>query len=300
MKKSILWAALALPTLALGQFSETFDDYTSGDYICVVSENFYPWTAGTEGTDGDAQVTDENAYESLNSLKLEQTAAAGGPADVLLDISKNEGNWSLTYQMFVEEGFSAYFNVQGTDAPGSEQPGSWQLNCAVSADGSVATEGPWGAAAPANVTIGEWFEVRVVVDLDQGLAKFWLAGNEVAQFPYVGNFSSVNLFAYGDVTTNGFYYVDEVNLEVSDVVLVGMNEAVASAFDFAPNPSNGLLQLTGVQQAQDLVVLDLMGREVARQSIEAGQQMVRFDVPEGVYLFGSADQSQLRKLVVRR
>ena len=300
MKKSILLAACALPMLTYGQFSESFDDYTSGDYICVVSDNFYPWTAGTEGTDGDAQVTDENAYESLNSLKLEQTAAAGGPADVLLDISKSEGNWSLTYQMYVEDGFSAYFNVQGTDIPGSEQPGSWQLNCQISPDGTTIVEGPWGAANPVNVPVGEWFEVRTVVDLDQGLSKFWLAGIEVAQFAYVGNFSSVNLFAYGDVATNGFYYVDDVNLEISDVVLVGMDEVAASSFDFAPNPSNGLLQLSGVQQAQELVVLDLMGREVVRQRVDAGQQSVRFDLSEGVYLFGSANQSNFRKLVVRR
>lgn len=299
MKKTLLCAALVAPLLSFGQFTEGFEDYVSGDYVSVVSDYFYPWVAGTEGTDGDLQITDENAFESLNSLKVEQTAAAGGPGDVLLDVAQAEGNWSLTWKMLVEEGFAAYFNVQGTDAPGAGTD-SWQLNCAIDAQGAALVDGPWGGAAPVNVTIGSWFEVRVVVDLDQGLAKLWLEGQEVAQFPYVGNFSSINFFAFGDGTTTGFYYVDDIALEVSDVVLVDVAEATAEAFDFAPNPTNGTLRLSGVTQAQDIVVLDLMGREVFRSAVDAGQQTLRLDIPEGVYLLGTSDMRNLRKLVVRR
>lgn len=299
MKKTLLCAALCAPLLSFGQFTEGFEDYVAGDYVCVVSDHFYPWTAGTEGTDGDLQITDENAHESLNSLKVEQTAAAGGPGDVLLEVAQTEGNWSLTWQMLVEEGFAAYFNVQGTDVPGAGT-GSWQINCAIDAQGAAAVDGPWGVAAPVNVAIGEWFEVRVVVDLDQGLAKIWLAEQEVAQFPYVGNFSSVNFFAFGDGTTTGFYYVDDVALEVSDVVLVDVAEQAVAAFEFAPNPTRGDLRLSGVTEAQDIVVLDLMGREVVRAAVDAGQQTLRLDIPDGVYLIGTSDQRNLRKLVVRR
>ena len=52
-------------------------------------------------------------------------------------------------------------------------------------------------------------------------------------------------------------------------------------------------------QAQDLVVLDLMGREVLRVAVEVGQQSVAVDVPDGVYLFGPESGRGLRKLVVR-
>ena len=88
MKKTLLCAALVAPLLSFGQFTEGFEDYVSGDYVSVVSDYFYPWVAGTEGTDGDLQITDENAFESLNSLKVEQTAATGGPGDVLLDVAQ--------------------------------------------------------------------------------------------------------------------------------------------------------------------------------------------------------------------
>lgn len=298
MKKTILFAALAAPLFSFGQFTEGFEDYIAGDYVCVVSDHFYPWTVGTEGTDGDLQITDENAFESLNALKVEQTAAAGGPGDVLLEVAQTEGNWSVTWQMLVEEGFAAYFNVQGTDAPGSGTD-SWQINCAIDAQGSTAVDGPWGVAAPVSVSIGSWFEARVVVDLDQGLAKLWLEGQEVAQFPYFGNFSSVNFFAFGDGTTTGFYYVDDIALEVSDVVLVDVDEQAANAFKFAPNPTSGELRLNGMTESTTLVVLDQMGREVARTAVDAGQQAVEFDLPNGVYFLGTADNAPLQKLVVR-
>jgi len=298
MKKSLLFAALAAPFFSFGQFTEGFEDYMAGDYVCVVSDHFYPWTAGTEGTDGDLQITDENAFESLNALKVEQTAAAGGPGDVLLEVGQTEGNWSLTWQMLVEEGFAAYFNVQGTDVPGAGTD-SWQINCAIDPDGNAAVDGPWGVAAPVPVSIGAWFEVRVVVDLDQGLAKIWLEGQEVAQFPYVGNFSSINFFAFGDGTTTGFYYVDDIALEVSDVVLVDVAEQAAARFGFAPNPTSGAVRLSGLTEAQVLVVLDQMGREVAKTAVDAGQQAVEFDLPNGVYFLGTEKRTSLQKLVIR-
>lgn len=177
---------------------------------------------------------------------------------------------------------------------------SWQANCAISPDGTANVDGPWGVAAPVTVPVGAWYAVRLVVDLDQGLAKLWLADQEVAQFPYVGNFSSINFFAFGDGTTNGFYFVDDIQLEVSDIVLVDVAEHAATAFEFAPNPTRGELRLSGVVEAQELVVLDLMGREVARAAVDAGQNTVSFDIPDGVYLLGTANQRNLRKLVVRR
>ena len=43
-----------------------------------------------------------------------------------------------------------------------------------------------------------------------------------------------------------------------------------------------------------------MGREVSRVAVEAAQQSVTLDIPEGVYLFGPESGQGMRKLVVRR
>ena len=82
--------------------------------------------------------------------------------------------------------------------------------------------------------------------------------------------------------------------------MLSVTEPVAQAFGFHPNPTQGKLTLEGVQSQMNVVVLDLMGREVLTETIEAGQQTVELDLPDGVYLIGTDDQQNLRKLVVRR
>lgn len=299
MKKLVLPVALFATTTLFAQFEEGFESYAVGDYICVQSDVFDTWTAGQEGTNQDAQITDEYASEGVNSLKIEAQAIAGGPMDVVMNVDKTDGNWSLDWDMYIPDGNSAYFNVQGTDVPGAGT-NSWQCNFFAATDGSALADGPWGMSDGTTVPLSAWFNVRLVVDLDQGLFKMWIDGEELFQAAYDGDFSSINFYALGDGTTIGLYYVDNVTLAESDVDLVGVEDMVTEPFGFAPNPTNGELNLSGVLESQVLIVLDLMGREVHRATVEAGQQSLTIDVPEGVYLFGPADGQAMRRLVVRR
>lgn len=298
MKKLVLPVVLFATTSAFAQFEEGFESFTAGDFICVESDLFDPWPGGTAGSDWDAPVSDEFASEGVNSLKLEAQAVAGGPMDVVMNIGKTEGNWSLDWDMYIPDGNSAYFNVQGTDVAG-EGTNSWQCNFFAASDGSAIADGPWGMSDPGFVPLGGWFNVRFVVDLDQGLFKLWIDEEEMFQAVYDGNFSSINFYALGDGQTIGLYYVDNVTLAESDVELVGVEDMAVVPFGFAPNPTNGTLNISGITTSQDLVVLDLMGREVTRVPVEVGQQSVSFDIPDGVYLFGPANGASMRKLVVR-
>lgn len=299
MKKLILPVALFAATAAFGQFEEGFESYAVGDFICVESDLFDTWPGGTAGGDLDAQVTDEQASEGTNSLKIEAQAVTGGPMDVILNVMKSEGNWSLDWDMMIPDGNSAYFNVQGTDVAGAGT-NSWQCNFFVDAAGNALADGPWGMSDATTVPIDEFFNVRYVVDLDQGLFKMWIDGEELFQAPYDGNFSSINFYALGDGQTIGLYYVDNITLAESDVDLVGVDDVVSTPFGFAPNPTSGRLNLTGLHAATEVVILDLMGREVDRHAVDAGQQDVELNIPDGVYLIGTGQQKQLRKLVVRR
>ena len=299
MKKLLLPVLLFATTSAFAQFEEGFESFNAGDFICVESDLFDPWPGGTAGSDWDAPVSDEYSSEGEKSLKLEAAAVAGGPMDVLLNIGKTEGNWSLDFDMLVPEGNSAYLNVQGSDIAG-ETTNSWQCNFFVYTDGSPTADGPWGMSDITFIPLGEWFNIRYVVDLDQGIFKMWVDGEELYQAPYDGNFSSINFYALGDNETIGLYYVDNFTLAESDIVLVGVEDLAAVPFSFSPNPTTGILNLNGVLESQDLVVLDLMGREVSRVAVEVGQKTAAIDVPNGVYLFGPENGQGLRKLVVRR
>ena len=63
--------------------------------------------------------------------------------------------------------------------------------------------------------------------------------------------------------------------------------------DFALNPTNGTT--TGVTQAQDIVVLDLMGREVFRSAAMPDSRLCARH--SGRLLLGTSERT--RKLVVR-
>ena len=299
MKKLLLFAACFAATGAYAQYEEGFEDYTAGDYICVESDLFDIWPGGTEGSEWDSQVDDSLAFEGVNSLKIEAQNVTGGPMDVLLNVGKSEGNWSLDWEMLIPTGHSAYFNVQGTDVAGAGTD-SWQCNVFATTDGTLMTDGPWGMADPSAVPHDEWFNVRFVVDLEQDLFKMWIDGEEVFQAAYNGNFSSINFYALGDGESIGLYYVDNITLAESDVILVGVEDVVAEPFGFSPNPTAGQLNLSGISETQELVVLDLTGREVVRQTVEPAQQRISLDIPEGVYLFGPASGQGLQKLVIRR
>jgi hypothetical protein len=299
MKKLVLPVVLFATTSAFAQFEEGFESFAAGDFICVESELFDPWPGGTAGSEWDAPVSDDYSSEGEKSLKIEAAAVAGGPMDVIMNIGKTEGNWSLDWDMYVPEGNSAYLNVQGTDIAG-ETTNSWQCNVLIYTDGSVIADGPWGVSELSYIPLGEWFNIRYVVDLDQGIFKMWVDGEELFQAPYDGNFSSINFYALGDSETIGLYYLDNFTLAESDVELVGVEDVAIVPFGFSPNPTSGTLNLSGVTASQNLVVLDLMGREVSRLPVEAGQKAVEVDLPDGVYLFGPENGQSLRKLVVRR
>ena len=124
--KHILLPALLLTAGALNAqlYTENFDSYAVGDYIAVEGgPAWITWTAGTEGTDIDAQVTDEAALSGAQSLKIFGNVA-GGPMDVVL-VAGLEGAYEVTFNMLIPEGNSGYYNVQENQVPGT----AWAFEC---------------------------------------------------------------------------------------------------------------------------------------------------------------------------
>ena len=87
MKKNyFLFTALIIGSFvnAQFQFSDDFESYTSGDYICQESDVWTTWS-GTEGGSEDIQVTLSDTPETSNTIHLEGTASGGGPVDIIAD-----------------------------------------------------------------------------------------------------------------------------------------------------------------------------------------------------------------------
>ena len=124
--KQFLLPALLLTAGALNAqlYTEDFDGYAVGDYISVEGAPAWAvWTAGNEGGDMDAQVSEEAALSGTQSLKIFGTNA-GGPMDVVL-VAGLEGAYEVTFSMLIPEGNSGYYNVQENQIPGT----AWAFDC---------------------------------------------------------------------------------------------------------------------------------------------------------------------------
>ena len=85
---------------------DDFDSYKAGEF----TESNGLWTTWTNagGTPEDTYVTDQLSFSS------EKTPfnCVWGVVDVVLPLgNENSGSWTLSFMMFVEEGYGAYFNL---------------------------------------------------------------------------------------------------------------------------------------------------------------------------------------------
>jgi hypothetical protein len=280
-------------------FTESFEDYNAGDYVVVSSEHFDTWTAGGGGTVGDAMITDALASDGANCLEIEQTNSLGGDTDVLLLIGETEGNWGVNFDLQMVGGAGGYFNVQGTEEAGSGTE-SWQLNFAEDGAGTAEIDGPWGLAT-ASMATDEWHNIDLVIDLDQGLMQMSIDGEVLLQGMYAGILGSINFFAWTGGTGLGHYFVDNINVAPSTVVLQSVQETEVN-FSFGPNPTSGEIRIeTGVYGAS-MTVYALTGQALVTQRLDSPIQQVTLDMPEGVYLMEIKfnGQRQMRKVIVSR
>jgi hypothetical protein len=244
-------------------------------------------------------ITDALASEGANCLEIEQTNALGGDTDVLLLIGETEGNWGVNFDLQMVGGAGGYFNVQGTEEAGSGTE-SWQLNFAEDGAGTAAIDGPWGTMT-ASMATDEWHNVDLVIDLDQGLMQMSIDGEVLLQGVYAGILGSINFFAWTGGTGLGHYFVDNINVAPSTVVLQSVQENEVN-FSFGPNPTSGEIRIeTGVYGAS-MTVYALTGQALFTQRLDSPVQQVTLDMPEGVYLMEIKfnGQRQMRKVIVSR
>jgi len=117
MKKLLLSSSLLFTTSiisAQSNFSDDFESYTVGDFVAQKSSKWETWSGPNGGGTDDVKIVSNKAKSGSNALYFNSTATSGGPADLVLPFGGqyNNGNFSLSMNMFIETGKSAYFNFQ--------------------------------------------------------------------------------------------------------------------------------------------------------------------------------------------
>ena len=201
----LLILSILSPTVIHGQlYTENFDSYSVGDYISVVgAPAWVTWNAGSEGTEQDAQITDEAALSGTQSLKIFGNVP-GGPMDVVL-VAGLEGAYEFTFKVMVPQGNSGYYNFQENQVPGT----GWAFECILNADGTISYNVDGTSFASSTFDPGVWLKVTHLIDTDSDLMNLYLDDVFLAQLPYDGApIGGLNLYSAGDQSTIPTYYID--------------------------------------------------------------------------------------------
>jgi hypothetical protein len=117
MKKITLTLALVLACFLsfAQQFSDNFDSYTSGSYLCPQSPCWTTTFNNVEGGEADALVTDVNAYSPPNSIYLHDSTNNGIAQIIRLDVGQvfEEGVFTFETALKVSSGKNANISFKG-------------------------------------------------------------------------------------------------------------------------------------------------------------------------------------------
>jgi len=299
--KHILLPALLLTAGALNAqlYTENFDSYAVGDYIAVeAGPAWVTWTAGTEGTEIDAQVTDEAALSGAQSLKIFGNEA-GGPLDVVL-VAGLEGAFEVTFNLLIPEGSSGYYNVQENQVPGT----AWAFDCFMNVNGTMSFGIDQVEVLTASYTPGEWLKLTHLIDTNSDLMHLYLNDEYVAQLPYDGaQIGGVNFYALGDGSAP-LYYVDDVIVDTTDPVVDNVQVVTALDCTFGPNPAQDFVRVQANLDNALVRVLALDGKVVLqeRRNDLVGGAQLNLDLDNGIYLLELTNGTQrlTQRLVIQK
>lgn len=299
MKHFLLLASLAICFSSFAQdvlYEEGFETFAVGDYVSD-SPVWITWTTGQAGTNGDAQITDEQAHTGANSLHIYSTTANGGPMDVVMLAGLDGGVYECSFWMYVPDGSSAYYNVQEDQAPGV----GWAFEAVFAFSGDMQIVSDGATVGAGTFPLDTWFQVTHMVDMDSDNISVLIDGTEVGAFTFDSPFGGINFYGMGDGTTIGNYFVDDVTVTGESVSSI--TESLETIdFTFGPNPAQNFINIQG-QPAQAWVRIHALNGQLVHESfltnLGKGEQL-ELNLENGIYFLevNAGNQRSTQRLVI--
>lgn len=206
MKRKLL--TFALLALGLGgnaqTFSDNFDSYTAGNFLCQSNSAWKTW-ANTPGGADDVKINNTKAKSGSNSLYF--SSITGGPADIVLPFGGqyNTGNFSLNFELFVETGKKGYINLQEKSTVGQ----GWSVDLNFDSLGFFNLVNTLdGALLSGAYQQNSWVKVTLNIDLNTNTWELLL--NNVSQGAFQNSYrqiASANFYAMAGSS----FYIDDVS-----------------------------------------------------------------------------------------
>lgn len=211
---TILFTCAVGFAMAQTSWSDDFENYTAGDLIAEVSEDWITWPGSSgPGTTADAVVVNDLAAGGLNSLLINGFTGDASGTDIVLPFGQvfDSGVFTLSMDVLVPNGRDAYFNLQATGTPGEV----WAFQCVFDPNGGFAADNGNGNVVFTNAyTQGEWVNLLVEINFESNLWRLFQDGVCLGSFeqntPERMSVGSLNLFPNN---ANAEYYVDNVSFE---------------------------------------------------------------------------------------
>ena len=290
---------LAACSLNAQLFTDDFEAYETGDSISLVSE-VDPWVLWSNLDTEEAYVTDEVAQSGTKSLKLEGSSAAGGPQDIVL-VAGLEGQYEVTFSLFVPEGNSGYYNVQENQVQGT----TWAFETTLGSDGTISFNFDGNILLAGQYESNSWVTITHYIDTDSDLMHVYLNGEFLGQAPYDGGqVGGVNFYAAGDTQTLPLYYLDDVIVDIADPVVDAVAKLPQVECTFGPNPASNQIRLQANLDQASVRIMGLDGKVVlqeVRNDLMNGADL-SFDLRNGVYLveISNGTSRSTQRLVVQK
>ena len=144
---------------------ENFDSYTAGQQL--VQQGATGWTtwSNTPGSAEDPYISDAQAQSTPNSVVIE------GTNDAVLELGGlTDGRYMLTLSMYVPTGFLGYYNILHEFAGTNSQ---WGTQVYLDEAGWGHLDAGAADAAEFYFDYNEWFEMHIVIDLDEDYATWY-------------------------------------------------------------------------------------------------------------------------------
>ncbi|MCB0529336.1 MAG: T9SS type A sorting domain-containing protein [Saprospiraceae bacterium] len=200
---------------------DNIESYNLGN-ISPQAAHWSPWS-GAQDSQISAEVSDEQASDGTKSMKVKKDGASGDDQLLLLG-NKNTGRYSLKWMMYVGAGNAAYFNIQNSETAGQQFNGEFYLYTNGEGEAIEVVNNQQVVVGSFNYPQEEWFPVEMIFDLDNDLAKVYVAGELARGWAYPGDVGGIDFYAADNSFT---FYVDQV--EYVGLPAVTYNEDECSA-----------------------------------------------------------------------
>ena len=298
MKNILLLAGLVFSVSAISQdilYDEGFEGFAVGDFVSD-SPVWATWD-NAPGSLTDAQITDEQAHEGANSLKIYAGSPAGGPMDVIMTAGLDGDVYDCSFWMYIPTGATGYFNLQEDQAPGV----GWAYEVTFEGDGSMIIVADAVEVGSGSFPLDTWFHVSNLMDMDSDNVTVAVDGTTVGNFMFDSPFGAINFYAAGDGVNLPTYYIDDYMIATATPSNVA--EATnAIGFTFGPNPAANYINIQGQPSDATLRIHALNGQLVLEQnmtSLDRGAR-VELDLDNGIYFVElvSGTQRTTQRLVI--